>query len=270
MMRSRRMLTVVLATSLAAGCGVSTQQEVQLGNEYAAQIEAQLPIVQDYEINRYINVLGDSIAGVADDRGLDWTFRVVNAPEINAFAVPGGHIYINRGLIERAQNMAQVAGVLGHEIGHVTRRHSIEQMEKAQKANIGITLACALTGICNNQAAAAAIQVGGAAVFANFSRQDEQEADEVGVAYVTRAGIDPRGIPAMFRILLNERAREPSGVDAWFSSHPLEEDRIAATEALIAQIDPAILSTLTMDSPNFRLFKQRIAALPPAPVAQSR
>jgi predicted Zn-dependent protease len=184
--------------------------------------------------------------------------------------VPGGHIYINRGLIERAQNLAQVAGVLGHEIGHVTRRHSIEQMEKAQKANIGITLACALTGICNNQAAAAAIQVGGAAVFANFSRQDEQEADEVGVAYVTRAGIDPRGIPSMFRILLNERAREPSGVDAWFSSHPLEEDRIAATEALIAQIDPAILSTLTMDSQNFRLFKQRVAALPPAPQMQGQ
>ena len=269
MIRSRRMLTVALATTLAA-CGVSTQQEVQLGNEYAAQIDAQLPIVGDYEINRYINVLGDSIAGVADDRGLDWTFRVVNAPEINAFAVPGGHIYINRGLIERTQNLAQLAGVMGHEIGHVTRRHSIEQMEKAQKANIGITLACALTGICGNQAAAAAIQVGGAAVFANFSRQDEQEADEVGVAYVTRAGIHPRGIPEMFRILLNERTRERSGVDAWFASHPLEEDRITATEALIAQIDPAILSTLTMDSRNFQLFKQRVAALPPPPVAQNR
>ena len=155
--------------------------------------------------------------------------------------------------------------MIGHEIGHVTMRHSIEQMEKAQKANIGITLACALTGICSNEAAAAAIQIGGAAVFANFSRQDEAEADEVGVAYVTRAGIDPRGIPAMFRILLEERSRSPGGVDAWFSSHPLEEDRIAATEALIAQIDPAILSTLTMDSRNFQLFKQRVASLPPAP-----
>ena len=264
MKHTRRTMTVALLAT-AAACGVSTQQEVQLGNEYAAQIEAQLPIVGDPEINRYINVLGDSIAGVADDRGLNWTFRVVNAPEINAFAVPGGHIYVNRGLIERSQNLAQLAGVIGHEIGHVTMRHSIEQMEKAQKANIGITLACALTGVCSNEAAAAAIQIGGAAVFANFSRQDEQEADEVGVAYVTRAGIDPRGIPAMFRILLDERSRSPSGVDAWFSSHPLEEDRIAATEALIAQIDPAILSTLSMDSRNFQLFKQRVASLPAAP-----
>ncbi len=264
MKHTRRTMTVALLAT-AAACGVSTQQEVQLGNEYAAQIEAQLPIVGDPEINRYINVLGDSIAGVADDRGLDWTFRVVNAPEINAFAVPGGHIYVNRGLIERSQNLAQLAGVMGHEIGHVTMRHSIEQMEKAQKANIGITLACALTGVCSNEAAAAAIQIGGAAVFANFSRKDEQEADEVGVAYVSRAGIDPRGIPAMFRILLDERTRSPGGVDAWFSSHPLEEDRIAATEALIAQIDPAILSTLSMDSRNFQLFKQRVASLPPAP-----
>ena len=262
---TRRTMTVALLATAATACGVSTQQEVQLGNEYAQQIEAQLPIVSDPEINRYINVLGDSIAGVADDRGLNWTFRVVNAPEINAFAVPGGHIYVNRGLIERSQNLAQLAGVIGHEIGHVTMRHSIEQMEKAQKASIGITLACALTGVCSNEAAAAAIQIGGAAVFANFSRQDEAEADEVGVAYVTRAGIDPRGIPAMFRILLDERSRSPGGVDAWFSSHPLEEDRIAHTEALIAQIDPAILSTLTMDSRNFQLFKQRVASLPPAP-----
>ena len=262
---TRRIIAVASLAAAATACGVSTQQEVQLGNEYAAQIEAQLPIVGDPEINRYINVLGDSIAGVADDRGLNWTFRVVNAPEINAFAVPGGHIYVNRGLIERSQNLAQLAGVIGHEIGHVTMRHSIEQMEKAQKANIGITLACALTGVCSNEAAAAAIQLGGAAVFANFSRQDEAEADEVGVAYVTRAGIDPRGIPAMFRILLEERSRSPGGVDAWFSSHPLEEDRIASTEALIAQIDPAILSTLAMDSRNFQLFKQRVASLPPAP-----
>ena len=265
MIRMGRTLALAVATSLAAACGVSTQQEVELGNQYASEIERQLPIVTDPEINRYINVLGDSIAGVADDRGLDWTFRVVNAPEINAFAVPGGHIYINRGLIERAQNMSQVAGVLGHEIGHVTKRHSIEQMEKAQSANLGITLACALTGVCNNQAAAAAIQIGGAAVFANFSRKDEAEADEVGVAYVTRAGIDPRGIPEMFQILLNERQRSPSGVDAWFSSHPLEEDRIADTQRLIAQIDPAILSTLARDSRNFQLFKQRVASLPPPP-----
>src|SRR3954470_9251990 len=177
----RKIITcVVLATSLAA-CGVSTQQEVQMGQEYSAQINAQLPIVQDAEINRYVNVLGNSIANLADNRGLDYHFYIVNAAEINAFAVPGGFVYVNRGLIDKTQNLSQLAGVLGHEIGHVVRRHSVKQMEKAQGANFGLVLACTLTGVCNNQAASAAIQVGGAALFAKFSRDDEKQADEEGV-----------------------------------------------------------------------------------------
>src|SRR5688572_4421479 len=97
----------MLAVS-ATACGVSTQEEVQLGAEYSAQINQQLPIVQDAEINRYVNVLGDSIANLADDRGLDYHFYIVNANEVNAFAVPGGFIYVNRGLIDRTQNLSQL------------------------------------------------------------------------------------------------------------------------------------------------------------------
>ena len=108
----RALMGAVLAVS-AVGCGVSTQQEVQLGQDYASQINAQLPIVQDPEINRYISVLGDSIAKLSDDRSLDWHFYVVNSKEVNAFAVPGGFIYVNRGLIERADNLSMLAGVLG-------------------------------------------------------------------------------------------------------------------------------------------------------------
>ena len=109
---------------------------------------------------------------------ISWRFFVVNSPEVNAFALPGGFVYVNRGLIERTSNMDELAGVLGHEIGHVVRRHSIKQMEKEQGANVGITLACVLTNICNSQAAGALINVGGTAVFARFSRQDEAEADQ--------------------------------------------------------------------------------------------
>ena len=257
---------VMLAATTAA-CGISTQQEVQMGAEYAAQINAQLPIVQDAEINRYVNVLGDSIANLADNRGLDYQFYIVNANEVNAFAVPGGFIYVNRGLIDRTQNLSQLAGVLGHEIGHVVRRHSVKQMEKAQGANIGVTLACVLTNICTNQAVAAGINVGGSAVFAKFSRDDEADADAEGVKNVVRAGIDPRGIPDMFRILLDERQRSPSSVSSWFATHPLEEDRIRETQAQIAKINPAILNGLTRDSRAFQTFKQRVRSLPAAPVA---
>jgi len=255
---------VLLVTSTAA-CGISTQQEVQMGTEYAAQINQELPIVQDAEVNRYVNVLGDSIARLADNRGIDYTFYVVNAHEINAFAVPGGFIYVNRGLIDRTQNLSQLAGVLGHEIGHVVRRHSVQQMEKAQGANIGLVLGCTLINICGSQAANAAIQIGGSALFAKFGRDDEREADQEAIANVVRAKIHPRGIPEMFEILLAERTTNPSGVEGWFSTHPGEEDRVRETQATIAKIDPAILATLTTNTSNFAAFKARVRALPAPP-----
>ncbi len=244
-----------------------------MGAQYAQQINQQLPIVRDPEVNRYINVLGDSIARVTSRADLEWRFFIVDSPEVNAFAVPGGFIYLNRGLIERAQNMAQVAGVLGHEIGHVTQRHSVKQMEQQQKAGIGVTLACTLTQVCNSDVAGAAINLGANAVFARFSRQDEAEADRVGVQYVTRAGIDPRGIPQMFRILLNEREQRPGGVSAFFATHPLEENRIDATQRQIQQsVPPAVLQSLTTDSRNFHTFQGRLRSLPrtPAPARQGR
>src|SRR5215211_1444548 len=188
----KRILIGLAFAATTTGCAISTQQEVQMGTEYAQQINSQLPIVKDPEIQRYINVLGDSIAKLADDRSLDWQFFVVNANEVNAFAVPGGYIYVNRGLIERTQRLDQLAGVLGHEIGHVIKRHSIKQMQQAQGANVGVTLACVLTRICDSQAGQAAIQVGGTALFAKFSRSDETEADVEGIQNVVRAGISPQ------------------------------------------------------------------------------
>ncbi len=261
----RQLAGVALAVTLTA-CGVSTQQEVEMGAQYSQQINAQLPIVGDAEINRYINVLGDSIARLTGrDDIADWHFYIVDSKEVNAFAVPGGYVYVNRGLIERTQRMDQLAGVLGHEIGHVVRRHSIKQMQQQQGANIGVTLACVLTSVCNSQAGQAAIQVGGTAIFARFSRQDETEADEEGIKNVVRAGISPNGIPEMFQILINERTSNPSSVEGWFATHPMEEDRIAATRALIAQYDPAILRSLATDSRNYQTFKARVRSLPPSP-----
>jgi predicted Zn-dependent protease len=249
-----------------AGCGVSTQQEVQMGADYSAQINQQLPIVTDPLGNQYVNTLGNQLARVADTRGLEWHFYVVNSPEVNAFAVPGGYVYVNRGLIERAARMDQVAGVIGHEIGHVTHRHSVKQMEQQNGAQIGVTLACVLQpNVCNSQLGSAAINVGASAVFAKFSRNDEAEADQAGIEYTTKAGIDPRGIPEMFQILLNERATSPSRVSAWFATHPLEEDRIAATQATIARYNASQLNRLTRDTDNFHTFQSRLRSLPQAP-----
>lgn len=252
----------VLVASGAAGCVPSTAEEVQLGNQYAQQVEQQLPMVRDPEVERYINLLGDSIARVVDDRNLTWRFNVVNQDEINAFAVPGGHIYVYRGLIERTTNMSELAGVIGHEIAHVTQRHSMKQMAAAQRTNAGVTIGCVLApSLCSGGAGTLA-QVGLQAGFAKFSRDDETEADRYGVKYVTRAGIDPRGMPSMFRILIRERDRNPSALDSWFASHPMEESRVRETEQEIAKMDQIVLSSLTRDSRSFQAFKTRLASLP--------
>jgi predicted Zn-dependent protease len=243
---------------------VSQAKEVQMGVNSAAQIARQLPLITDPEALRYINVLGDSLAKVTDQRDLQWHFAIVDSKEVNAFAVPGGYVYVNRGLIERAQSMSQVAGVMGHEIGHVTLRHSIKQQQKAQGTNLGMTLGCILARVCGSAVSAAA-DLGAGAMFARFSRSDESEADEEGIRTAVKAGIDPYGLPEMFQILLDERKKNPSSVDAWFASHPLEEDRIAATRALIATFPPGQLEGLTRDSQNFHAFKDRLASLPPSP-----
>src|SRR6476469_6563401 len=209
----RTLIGIAVTWSLLC-CGISQQQEVQMGQQYVQQINAQLPIVQDPELNRYINVLGDSIARLTSRKDLNWQFFIVDAQEVNAFAVPGGFVYVNRGLIQRADQMDELAGVLGHEIGHVVRRHTVKQMEKEQGANVGVTLACILTGVCNSQVASAAINIAGGAVFARFSRQDEAEADDEGFKNTVRAGISPVGMVTMFRKLLEERKTRPGAVES--------------------------------------------------------
>lgn len=261
--RAMRRVAVGSLVLGAAGCMASTQQEVDMGTQYAAQIDQQLPIIRDPEVARYIRVLGDSIARVSDERNLNWTFQVVDQPDVNAFAVPGGYIYVYRGLIEKTANMSELAGVMGHEIAHVTRRHSVKQMASAERANVGVTAVCIFApSVCQSGAGSAAIQVGGGALFAKFSRDDETEADRYGVQYVTRAGIDPRGMPSMFRTLLSLRQNSPSAVDGWFSSHPIEETRVQTTESEIAKINPTVLRSLSKDSRAFQNFKSRLASLP--------
>ena len=253
---------------LAAGCLATQQQEIQMGASYAAEINSKLPLVHDPDVNAYLNRLGDSLARVADARNLEWHFYVVDSKEVNAFAVPGGYVYVNRGLIERFNKMDQLASVLGHEIGHVTQRHSIKQQAKAQGTSLGVTLGCVLTGICNAPGVGGLVNVGAGAMMAGFSRSDEAEADRVGLDYVVRAGIDPRGMPETFEILMAERKERPEGLESFFLTHPLEEDRIRQARALIAQIPADRLVGLTEDSRAFQAFKARVKALPPSPASK--
>jgi len=261
----KRIFIAVAVIIGLSGCGISQQQEVQMGAQEAQQINAQLPMVTDPEVNRYINLLGDQIASHTSRANLDWRFFVVDAAEVNAFAVPGGYVYVNRGLVERTDQMDELAGVLGHEIQHVVLRHTVKQMEQMQGANIGVTLACVLTNVCNSQIAQAGINIAGTALFAKFSRTDEQQADAGAVPNTVNAGIDPHGVVTMFQKLLAEKKRRPGAVDAFFATHPGEEERIAAVQAIINQYPASQLRGLTKNTTNYNTFRARLRSLPPSP-----
>jgi len=273
-----RLGVLAALVSTMAACEVSQEQEVALGDQTAQEVSAQLPIVEDPYIAGYIAELGDTIAKLTRRNDLQWHFYVVNSHQVNAFALPGGYIYVNRGLIEATDQMYELAGVLGHEIGHIIQRHSVKQMQSQQKIGVVATLACTLTSFCNNELGQAAINIGGSAVVARHSRQDEFQADSEAVVNVLRAKIDPAGIPVFFETLMQERRTQPTAVEGWFASHPLEESRVRNSRQLIEATGADQMRGLVRDIQSYREFKRRVAMLPepprprraPGPVNQPR
>ena len=258
-------ITGVAAMSVTAGsCGISRQQEVEIGASYSQQINQQLPLVEDAQIHRYINVLGESIASAGAGQ-YEYTFYVVNSDVINAFALPGGWVYINRGVIERSDNLAELAGVLAHEIGHVEERHGAEQMERAQTANLGINVAYILLGRAPGQLEQAGVQVAGSAVLAGYSRGAENEADEVAVDLLIQAGIDPNGLTTFFMELLEEGSGNQSALAQWFSTHPLTEDRIAHVREIIQSKRIPASANLTVNTQSYEDMKRRMRSYPAPP-----
>jgi Putative Zn-dependent protease, contains TPR repeats len=263
----RKTAAIAVGLGLLTGCGVSTQQEVQMGQQEAQQVDAQLPMVNDATIQNYVNQVGQRIAGRTARNDLQWHFSVVNSNEVNAFALPGGYVYVNRGVLDRSSSMDELAGVLGHEIEHVVLRHSVKQMEQAQQADVGVGILCTLTKICNSGVGQTAINVAGTAVFAKFSRTDEIQADEGGFQNVMRAGISPRGMLSLFRKLLaEEKASGGTGAtSSWFADHPGTEDRIADIQRMLNQVPASQLNALQTNDSGFSTMKRRLAQLPPAP-----
>lgn len=262
-----RCLAPVLALSLLTACVVSVQEEIRLGHEYAAEIDQSLPVVRDPAVQRALDQAVRPVVAAARRQELAWTFRVVNTADVNAFAVPGGHVYLTRGLIERATRYDQLAGVLGHEIGHVDLRHSAEQMEKARAAALGVSLGYILAGREPGRTESTVLNIAATAVFAKFSRDDEREADRAAVGYLTSAGINPEGLVDLFRILEQVSAREPSAIDQFFASHPMATERITDVQRMIAADTAAQRAARTgrRDAAAFATLREAVRALPPPP-----
>jgi len=250
----------VLAATLW-GCDISVSEEDELGDQYAAAIRSQLTILDDSAAGAWLSTLGARLTTVADTGNRDWHFYLVDDSTVNAFAVPGGHVFVHRGLVERAASYSELAGVIGHEVAHVTLRHSVDQMRTRSRTGVLVTVFCAVVNVCSSSAAQIAIDVGGQALFSKYSRDDEAQADSAAVGYLLAAGIDPRGIPSMFERLAAARAADPTALDSWFGSHPLEESRVATTSELVSTIGPARLDSLASDDPSFAVFQEAVRGI---------
>jgi predicted Zn-dependent protease len=243
---SRRLAAAaVLALGLASAAPASAinlfsqQQEIELGRRAAADAERQLPILRDGQVEGYVDAIVRRLAAAAPGPRFPYQSRVVNASDINAFALPGGYIYVNRGLIEAVRNEGELAGVLAHEMAHVAERHGTEQVTKAYgvQAGAGI-LAQILAG--KDRRLGVGEQVVGSlglnALMMKFSRNAENEADRVGAQMMARAGYDPMAMASFFDLLQQQRGRNPSGVAQFFSSHPAPANRSANIRRMAQQL----------------------------------
>ena len=233
MIRRLGIVLALLAVSPAVSAIelVSVQDEIEIGREANSQVRKQTPQVTDSEVLGYVRSVARRLTQVAPGPKYPYSFSVANYREINAFALPGGPIWMNRGVVHVATNEAQMAGVLAHEIAHVAQRHAADQLTKAALTNFGLGVLGAILG---NSGGAGTAQIA-ARVFANgaflrFSRNDELEADRVGLQILTKAGWDGRGMVELFEVIRKEANRDPSTVEILLSSHPSPRDRIAALQ----------------------------------------
>ena len=248
-----------------AACSVSEQEEIEIGSSEAASIDSQVPAVTDREIAEFVTQLGRSLTGQTTRKDLDWRFTVVNVWPVNAFALPGGYVYVTRGLIEQSDRLEELAGVMAHEVAHVERRHTVKQIKQERKQDAGLVVLCTLTRLCRTLGGSIAIQVGAEADAAQYSQMHEAEADSVGVIIARRAGIDPEGLPLFLEKVMEDREAQPTPLEAVFASHPTDESRIAALRKHIAALERAGDAPLIKDTPEFQAFRKRVRALPLPP-----
>ncbi len=214
---------------------VSEAQEIEMGRQADREIVAQLGLYGDQEVQRYVSELGLKLAAASERPNLPWQFRVVDDPVVNAFALPGGFVYVTRGILAHLGSEAELVGVLGHEIGHVTARHSVEQMSKAQLATLGLVVAAVASGPEDTRRYGGLAQTGLGLMFLKFGRDDERQADDLGLRYLVRGGYDPDEMPNVFRTLGRVSAAAGAGrIPNWLATHPSPEDRVERLSRAIA------------------------------------
>ena len=244
-----RLLIISLALSLLAGCAqnpvtgqsdfvmMSEEQEIAIGRQYNEEvIKKQYQVYESKALQDYVNGVGQRLAKQSHRPSLQYRFTVLDSPEINAFALPGGYVYITRGIMAYLNSEAELAAVVGHEIGHVTARHGVRQQSVAQAANIGLTIASIFVPEIGTNIGQNLTNILGGALLSGYGREQELEADRLGAQYLARADYDPQAIISVLRVLKNQElkdaelakqeGREPRRYSGLFATHPDNDTRL--------------------------------------------
>jgi beta-barrel assembly-enhancing protease len=233
----------------------SLETEIRMGKEYSQQVEASVKMVQDPVVTEYVNRIGQNLVRNSDAQ-VPFTIKVIDSDEVNAFALPGGFFYVNSGLILAADEEAELAGVMAHEIAHVAARHATRQITRAQWANIG-TIPLIFVGGGIGYAVRSAASLALPMTFLSFSRGFEAEADYLGLQYMYKTGYDPQAFISFFEKLQAKEKKKPGTLARAFSTHPQTPDRIEKSQEEIGRILPArpqyVVSTSEFDDVKSRL-----------------
>lgn len=237
--------------------GGSKEKEAALGRQLAAEVEQQTKLVDDPVINEYVNRVGQNIV-LHSDAKVPFTIKVIDTDEVNAFALPGGYFFVNKGLILAAENESELAGVMAHEIAHVAARHAMENQGKASAMNYGMLAGMIFGGGIISNVLYNGGGILGSLGMLKFSRGAEEEADRLGVQYLYAAGYDPNGMATMFEKLAAQNKKKPGAVARMFSSHPQPTNRREASVALVARFperEEYVISTSEFQRVKNRLLK---------------
>jgi predicted Zn-dependent protease len=246
----------LIAAAAAIGCAtnpatgrrqfslMSEDQEISIGRQQDVEVRREMGVYDDRALQQYVAGVGARLARQSERPTLPWQFTIVDVPAINAFALPGGYVYITRGLLAFLDDEAQLAAVLGHEIGHVTARHAAQQYSKSTGAGFGVLLGSIF--IPEMRPFGNLAESGLGVLMLKYSRDDELQADSLGVRYASRAGWNPEAMPRMLTTLSRiEEASDTKGVPNWLATHPAAENRV---ERVTAAVEEAESSRVAIDS----------------------
>lgn len=212
---------------------LSEAQEIAIGQQADAEVRRDMGVYDDRELERYVSDIGERLARASHRPNLPWTFTVVDTPAINAFALPGGYIYITRGILAYLEDESELAGVLGHEIGHVTARHAAQQYTRATGGSIGLLAASIFVPGVRPFGDLASVGLGMLSL--KYGRDDELQADRLGIEYASASGWDPAGVPRFLSTLSRVDQMSTRGVPNWLSTHPEPASRVDVALPVVAQ-----------------------------------